>query len=142
MGAVNAISRFGTGGLACNLPSVTTANSRKLYGSVPMRSLTTSIHLVLVAIIYFPAKGFAQNAAPAAHDVSTVKPHDSGDPDMTWREDEDGVIMINVRLKDVVADAWSLRSDQVSGERRHISQSSQSSCRSDESKGLVCFHHG
>lgn len=69
----------------------------------------------LVGLLGVPILAAAQNP-PAAYDVSTVKPHDPSDQNMSWSDNQDGVRAVNVDLKSFIADAWHLRPYQLTGE--------------------------
>ena len=56
-----------------------------------------------------------QSLQHPAYDVSSVKPHDPGVQGMSWRVNDDGVSIRNTQLKNVLASAWNVRGDQVSG---------------------------
>lgn len=82
--------------------------------------------VAVAAPITFPQTGVAQSLAstPSAntvspsvtYDVSSVKPHDPSDQNMNWSENEDGFYADDVDLKNVIADAWHMRPDQLTGE--------------------------
>jgi uncharacterized protein (TIGR03435 family) len=78
--------------------------------------VTVRTLLCLADLFSSPVLCAAQPAPPVAYDVSSVKPHDPADQNMSWSSGEDGFRAMNVDLKNVIAGAWGLRPDQVSGE--------------------------
>ena len=58
----------------------------------------------------------AQDSSKLLYDVSTVKQHDAADPSMSWGTQNGKLEAINVELKNLIADAWGVRPDQVAGE--------------------------
>ena len=50
------------------------------------------------------------------YDVSTIKPHNPNDNGVWWNQSPDGLRFTNVKVKDLIAHAWDIRSDQITGE--------------------------
>ena len=69
----------------------------------------------LVCLLSLPGLAAAQSPPSPAYDVSSVKPHDPGDPGMSWRVSDDGFSVVNVGFKGLVSGAWGVRADQVTG---------------------------
>lgn len=67
--------------------------------------------LLLVALTGLPSK-----AQTATYDVSTIKPHDPNDPGVWWKQLPDGLRFTNVTVRGMIAHAWDIRSDQITGE--------------------------
>lgn len=71
--------------------------------------------LVGLGLLSLPVLAAAQNQ-PATYDVSTVKPHNPENNDGSWGASDDGFRAMGASLKFLIADAWHLRPDQVTGE--------------------------
>jgi uncharacterized protein (TIGR03435 family) len=76
--------------------------------------LRLALLLPLAAVFPLPAQ-MPQAAQPAAYDVSTIKPHPPGDDSTSWYGLPDGVRISNIAAQDLIAAAWDLRPDQVTG---------------------------
>lgn len=80
-----------------------------------MNLLRKALRSCLICLLWLPMLAAAQSPPLLAYDVSSVKPHHSGDPGMSWRANEDGFSILNTELKNVIASAWNVRGDQVTG---------------------------
>lgn len=80
-----------------------------------MNLLRKALGSCLICLLWLPMLAAAQSPLPLAYDVSSVKPHDSGDPGMSWRNNQDGFSILNTGLKNVIASGWNVRGDQVTG---------------------------
>lgn len=85
-----------------------------------MKPFYSRFRLGLVGLLGVPILAAAQNP-PAAYDVSTVKPHDPTDQNMSWSDNQDGFRAVNVDLKSFISDAWHLRPDQLTSEPSWVS---------------------
>jgi uncharacterized protein (TIGR03435 family) len=79
-------------------------------------ALSLSVNAVLICSATGANLLHAQEASKLIYDVSTVKPHDPTDENMSWGAPKGKFSALNVNLKDLIADAWGVRPDQVSGE--------------------------
>lgn len=73
------------------------------------------MNLSLILLFALTLSAAAQTPS-VAYDVSTVKPHNPADQNMSWHTNEDGFHASNVNLKNLLANAWELRGDQVTAE--------------------------
>ena len=69
------------------------------------------LRLGLAGLLPLSLSVAGQNAPPAMYDVASIKPHDANDQNMNWQVNLEGFRIVNVGLKDVIADAWDLRPD-------------------------------
>lgn len=78
--------------------------------------LALSLDVALLAFLTGTGLLYGQDASKVVYDVSTVRLHDPADPGMSWGA-ENGILKAsNVQLKNLIADAWGVRPDQVAGE--------------------------
>jgi uncharacterized protein (TIGR03435 family) len=75
-----------------------------------------SLHAALIGSLAAGVSLHAQDTSKLIYDVSTVKPHDSGDRGMSWGTRDGKLMAVNVTLKNLIAEAWGVRPDQVAGE--------------------------
>lgn len=80
-----------------------------------MNLFRTLLRFSLVSLLSLPVLAAAQSLPSPTYDVSSVKPHDPGDPGQNWRTSEDGFRLLNTGLKNVIALAWNVRGDQIIG---------------------------
>ena len=74
------------------------------------------LHAVLTGSLAAINVLHAQGTSKLIYDVTTVKPHSSADPGMSWGAQNGNLRAMNVNLRDLIADASGVRPDQVAGE--------------------------
>lgn len=72
--------------------------------------------LVCCGVLAAAMGALSLQAQSAHYDVSTIKPHDPSDPGVWWKQLPDGLRFTNVTVKGLIAHAWDIRSDQITGE--------------------------
>lgn len=73
-------------------------------------------HLLCAATLVAALSVLSTQAQSVTYDVSTIKPHNPGDPGVWWKQLPDGLSFTNVSVKSLIAHAWDVRSDQITGE--------------------------
>lgn len=76
--------------------------------------------LVLLALVLPFAAGVIDvggvQAQNLTYDVSTIRPHNPSDAGVWWNQLPNGLRFTNVTIKGIIAHAWDVRSDQITGE--------------------------
>ena len=62
-----------------------------------------------------PAKAAATEEGPSSFDVVSVHEHSSDDHNMSWMTRADGITMRNIQLQSLVADAYNVKMDLITG---------------------------
>jgi uncharacterized protein (TIGR03435 family) len=85
---------------------------KKIASAVPMMSL----HVALIGSLAGASALHAQDTSKLTYDVSTVKPHDPAHPGGSFGARDGRFVAVNAELRNLIAEAWGVRPDQVAGE--------------------------
>jgi bla regulator protein BlaR1 len=85
---------------------------KKIASAVPM----VLLQVALIGSLAGARALRAQNASKLTYDVSTVKPHDPAHPGGSFGVREGRFVAVNAELRNLIAEGWGVRPDQVAGE--------------------------
>jgi uncharacterized protein (TIGR03435 family) len=83
---------------------------KKIASAPPMMSLHVALIGSLASALH------ARDTSKLTYDVSTIKPHDPAHPGGSFGARDGRFVAVNAALRNLIADAWDVRPDQVAGE--------------------------
>jgi uncharacterized protein (TIGR03435 family) len=85
---------------------------KEIASAVPMMSL----QVALIGSLAGASALHAQDTSKLTYDVSTVKPHDPAHRGESFGARDGRFVVVNAALRNLIADAWDVRPDQIAGE--------------------------